>query len=454
MAQKPVIPKGTRDFGPSEMHKRDYIFSVLRNIFQFYGFDPLETPAMENLSTLSGKYGSEGDRLLFKILDSGNYLKGVDSFSDRDYLSLLPQISSKGLRYDLTVPFARYVSQHQHSIRFPFKRYQIQPVWRADRPQRGRYREFYQCDVDVIGMDALFNEAELLKIIDEVFIRLGLSITIKINHRKILQGITEVAHAGEHFRAITVAIDKLDKVGLEGVLKEMKESGVPEKSIDIIKPMLLTEGSLTEKMSRITDALAGSEKGMQGVKELEELNQKVSLLEVEAPVWFDLTLARGLDYYTGTIIEVVANEYKMGSICGGGRYDDLTGVFGLKGVSGVGVSFGAERIYDLMEENQLFPENLDVTVKVMLINFGGEEETAAIKALVEMRKNGVRAELYPKPVKLKKQMSYANTRKIPHVAILGKDEMERNQITIKNMQEGTQETLALEEAIKKLHKQA
>lgn len=450
MAQRPGIPKGTRDFSPEEMQKRNYIFSALKEIFELYGFEPLETPAMENLSTLTGKYGEEGDRLLFKILNSGDFLGKVQEPEKETSSSMVRKIAEKGLRYDLTVPFARYVVQKQHELNFPFKRYQIQPVWRADRPQKGRYREFYQCDADVIGMDSPFSEAELIKMIDEVFQKLGMEVRIKINSRKILYGIAEATGAAEHFNTITVAMDKLDKTGIEQVAGEMKANYVPEEIIDKLKPVLMFRGSFQEKIRFLKDLVVRSQTGMQGVEELERIIEKTELLAVQPEVELDLTLARGLDYYTGAIIEVVASDARMGSICGGGRYDDLTGVFGLKGVSGVGISFGAERIYDVMEELDLFPRNIGQSVKVMLVNFGEEEEKECVKILRKLREQRIPSEMFPKPAKMKKQMNFANAKNIPWVILMGKEEIEQQKVSLKNMHTGEQKRLSVEAAIREI----
>ncbi len=450
MAQKPSIPKGTRDFGPAEMHKRNYIFGIIRQVYEIYGFQPLETPAMENLSTLTGKYGEEGDRLLFKILNSGDYLKKVKDPASETASSMAPKIAEKGLRYDLTVPFARYVVQHQHEIGFPFKRYQLQPVWRADRPQKGRYREFYQCDADVIGMDSLFSEAELMKIMDEVFRRLGINITIKINNRKILSGIAEAIGAADHFKTITIAIDKLDKTGIDRVLEEMRSNGVPESAIQQLKPVLMFRGDMNESIDFLKSFVTGSENGLKGVEELEEIFAKAELLDIKSEVELDLTLARGLDYYTGAIFEVVANDVQMGSICGGGRYDDLTGIFGLRDVSGVGISFGAERIYDVMEELKLFPEGTEQSIKVLLVNFGEKEERECIRIIQQLRAAGIKSELFPKAAKMKKQMNFANSNNIPYVILLGEEEIKNRQLTLKNMESGEQNKVTVEQAIAEL----
>lgn len=447
MAQKPSIPKGTRDFSPAEMHKRNYIFDTIKEVYQLYGFQPLETPAMENLSTLTGKYGEEGDRLLFKILNSGDFLKKVKEPAKETASSMVPKIAEKGLRYDLTVPFARYVVQHQHEISFPFKRYQLQPVWRADRPQKGRYREFYQCDADVIGMDALFSEAELMKIIDEVFQRLKVNVTIKINNRKILNGIAEAIGAAEHFKTITVAIDKLEKIGIDKVLDEVHNNGVPQEATQKLKPVLMFKGGMDDTMDFLKAFVSDSSTGLKGVEELQEVFEKASLMDIKSRVELDLTLARGLDYYTGAIFEVAANDVEMGSICGGGRYDDLTGIFGLKDVSGVGISFGAERIYDVMEELNLFPEGTGQSIKVMLVNFGEKEELECIRIIQKLRAAGIKSELFPKAAKMKKQMNFANSNNIPYVILLGEEEIKKQQLTLKNMKSGEQSKMTVDQAI-------
>lgn len=450
MAQKTSIPKGTRDFGPEIMHKRNYIFNTIREVYQLYGFQPLETPAMENLSTLTGKYGEEGDQLLFKILNSGDYLKKSDNLAKETSSSLTSKIAEKGLRYDLTVPFARYIAQHQHEISFPFKRYQIQPVWRADRPQKGRYREFYQCDADVIGMNALFSEAELIKIIDEVFQRLNIKVTIKINNRKILYGIAESIGAPEHFKTLTVVIDKLEKIGIEKVFEELKENGVPEEACQKLKPVLMFNGSLADKTDFLKSFLTDSETGLKGIDESEEVFRKASLMDIQSSMELDLTLARGLDYYTGAIFEVITTELEMGSICGGGRYDDLTGVFGLKNVSGVGISFGAERIFDVMEELKRFPPGSEQAIKVMVVNFGEEAEEEGIKIVQKLRANAIKSEFFPKPAKMKKQMNFANSNNIPYVIMAGEEELKSQKLTLKNMETGEQQKMSFEDIIDQL----
>jgi histidyl-tRNA synthetase len=445
MAQKPSIPKGTRDFSPAEMLRRNYIFGTIRKIFSLYGYLPIETPAMENLSTLLGKYGEEGDRLIFRILNSGNFLAEVptSAVAAGDTSSVTQHISEKGLRYDLTVPFARFVVQHRDEITFPFRRYQVQPVWRADKPQKGRYREFFQCDVDVIGSDSLLNEAELVRIIDRIFTELGISIIIKINNRKILAGIAEIAGAGERITDITVAIDKLEKIGRDGVRQELLQRGIAPEVIARLEPVIELTGSTDEKLHELKKVMAGSAAGLKGVEEMEELNRYLALEAVGATVELDLSLARGLNYYTGTIIEVKAADLPFGSICGGGRYDDLTGIFGMPGVSGVGVSFGADRIYDVMLQLNLFPEQTGSSTEVLVINFGGEELPSLIKMAGEMRDAGIATELYPDPVKLKKQFSYADSCRIPLVVIAGSNEIAAGQATVKNMKTGEQTAVSL-----------
>lgn len=434
MAQKPSIPKGTRDFSPVEMMRRNYLFDTIRQVFRTYGFAPLETPSMENLSTLLGKYGDEGDKLLFKILNSGDYAAGLSDEEVRQ----ASKICEKGLRYDLTVPFARYVVQHQGELAFPFKRYQIQPVWRADRPQKGRYREFYQCDVDVIGTRSLLCEVELVEIVAEVFRRLGIRVALKMNNRKILYGIAEtIAHA-DKMTDITVAIDKLDKIGLENVKAELLERGLTPEAVDRLQPILELTGDNEAKINRLRTILSASETGLKGVEEIETVLGYVRRLGVELPVELDLSLARGLNYYTGAIFEVKALDYAIGSISGGGRYDDLTGIFGLPNLSGVGISFGADRIYDVMAGLGLFPEEVDCSTRVLFVNLGPAEEAAALPLLKQLRQAGIAAEIYPEAGKMKKQMEYANRRGIPCVAILGSQELESGAVTLKDMRTGEQ----------------
>ena len=454
MAQKPSIPKGTRDFSPIEMARRNYIFDTIREVFKLYGFKQIETPAMENLSTLMGKYGEEGDKLLFKILNSGDFLRGADKalVENDDYVHLTSQICEKGLRYDLTVPFARYVVQHRNELQFPFKRFQIQPVWRADRPQKGRYREFYQCDADVVGSDSLVNEIELLQLVDEVFSRLKINITIKLNNRKVLAGIAELIGAPEKIIDITVAIDKIDKIGIENVNAELRERGLSEEAIATLQPILAIDGTISQRLEQLESLLATSEVGALGVKELREVVAGVEALGLRATLDLDVSLARGLNYYTGTIIEVKAQDVQIGSITGGGRYDNLTGVFGLNGVSGVGISFGADRIYDVLNTLDLYPEEAKDSTRVMFTNFGVAEAAASMKMLKELRNAGVAAEIYPDASKMKKQMGYADNLAIPFVAIVGETEMEQNKMMLKNMTTGEQSLVSVEEAIEILKK--
>lgn len=452
MAQKPSIPKGTRDFSPVEMVKRNYIFDTIKEVFQLYGFMPIETPSMENLSTLMGKYGEEGDKLLFKVLNSGDFLSKIneDQIREKNSVKLTTNISEKGLRYDLTVPFARYVVQHRNEIDFPFKRYQIQPVWRADRPQKGRYREFFQCDVDVIGSNSLLNEVELIQIVDQVYQRLQLNVVVKLNNRKILAGIAEIIGEAEKIIDITVAIDKLDKIGLENVNIELVEKGIPQEAIDILQPIILLSGTNAEKLAKLKDLLATSEIGMKGIEELEIVFNYLSKLDVKTDVELDLTLARGLNYYTGAIFEVKSKDMEFGSITGGGRYDDLTGIFGLKDVSGVGISFGADRIYDVLEQMNKFPSNTGITTKVLFINFGEKEEAFCLPVLAKLRAKGINAEIYPGSAKMKKQMTYANNKNIPYVILVGESEIEEGVLSLKNMESGEQEKLTPEQLIEKL----
>ncbi|MFO8235296.1 MAG: histidine--tRNA ligase [Bacteroidales bacterium] len=450
---KPSIPKGTRDFTPGTMVKRDYIFDSIKVVFKKYGYQPLETPSMENISTLTGKYGEEGDKLLFRILNSGNYLSQVteEELYSKELNTLTPKISDKGLRYDLTVPFARFVVQHRGEITFPFKRYQIQPVWRADKPQKGRYREFYQCDVDVIGSDSLLNEVELIKIIDEVFTVLNLKVTIKINNRKVLKGLADYLNNSDKFMDITIAIDKLEKIGVEGVKKELVQRGINETIVEKIDPFLrLGADNYSGTKQSLKDIFSGIEDGEKGIEETEEIFDYLESLELNNEVEFDPKLARGLDYYTGTIFEVKAKETEIGSICGGGRYDDLTGVFGLKDVSGVGISFGAERIFDVMEKLGKFPEHMQSLTEVLFVNFGKEEVKHALKYIQILRNSGIPAELYPDNAKMKKQFSYANSLNVRYVAIVGQDEIKSGVITLKDMDSGEQEELTVDGLVKKL----
>ena len=455
MAQKPSIPKGTRDFGPVEMARRNYIFDTIRSVFRLYGYSPIETPAMENLSTLMGKYGEEGDKLLFKILNSGDYLRGIDTASlseGGDYVKLTPKISEKGLRYDLTVPFARFVVQHRNELQMPFKRFQIQPVWRADRPQKGRYREFYQCDADVVGSDSLINEIELLQLIDDVFTRLGIRITIKLNNRKVLSGIAELIGAPEKITDITVAIDKIDKIGIDAVNAELLERGISQEAIATLQPIITMQGTTAERLARLGEVLASSETGLKGVEELKEVIAGSESLGLNAELELDVSLARGLNYYTGTIIEVKARDVAIGSITGGGRYDNLTGVFGMPGLSGVGISFGADRIYDVLNTLDLYPADATTGTQVMFTNFGPAEAAAAMKMLKEMRAAGIRAEIYPDYAKMKKQMGRADALHIPFVAIVGESEVAENKLTLKNMTTGNQQLLSVSEAIAEILK--
>jgi histidyl-tRNA synthetase len=452
MADKASIPKGTRDFSPLEMARRNYIFDRIRSIFRVHGFLPIETPAMEHLSTLMGKYGEEGDKLLFKILNSGDFKAKLspEDLSAAPAGKLATMISEKGLRYDLTVPFARYVVQHRNDIAFPFKRYQIQPVWRADRPQRGRYREFYQCDVDVIGSNSLLNEYELIQIIDEVFAALGLKVVIKLNNRKVLAGCAEVVGAPDQMIDITVAIDKLEKIGLEKVMAELEQKGLSPDSIGKLEPLLKMGGTTVEKLRFLEGFLEGSETGMAGVEEIRTLLAYLETDPVASELELDLTLARGLNYYTGSILEVKSAEASMGSICGGGRYDDLTGIFGLEGVSGVGVSFGADRIYDVLLQLERFPEQSEIDTQLLFVNFGEAEVRHIIPILGQLRKSGISTELYPDTAKMKKQMNYANKRKIPYVALVGEQEIKDGLITLKEMESGKQERLTPEQLAERL----
>ena len=430
MAQKPSIPKGTRDFGQLEMARRNYIFDTIKSVFSLYGFQQIETPAMENIGTLMGKYGEEGDKLLFRIQNSG------------EKASLAPE---KGLRYDLTVPFARYVVQHREELSFPFKRFQIQPVWRADRPQKGRYREFYQCDVDVIGSDSLLGELELIQIVEEVYRRLGIRVCLHINNRKILAGIAEVIGAPDKIVDITVAIDKLDKIGVEAVNNELKERGLSDEQVEALQPILNLNGSTLEKLTALKTILASSEIGLKGVAEMETIFDELEIVNCTLSIELDLCLARGLNYYTGAIFEVKALDAQIGSITGGGRYDNLTGIFGLPGVSGVGISFGADRIYDVLTELDLFPKELQSTTQVLFATFGQDELRYALRWATELRANNIAVEVYPEPTKMKKQMSYADDKKIPYVAIVGSNEMDTNTVMLKNMASGEQQQVTLEQ---------
>jgi len=452
MANKPSIPKGTRDFSPLEMARRNHIFDAIRRIFKVHGFLPIETPAMENLSSLMGKYGEEGDKLLFKILNSGDFkaLLSPEELSQTPAGKLGTLISGKGLRYDLTVPFARFVVQHRSELTFPFKRYQIQPVWRADRPQRGRYREFFQCDADVIGSTSLLNEFELIQIIDDVFAALGLKVVIKLNNRKVLAGIAEVIGAPERMTDITVAIDKLEKIGKEGVMAELEQKGLSQEAIKRLDPLLHMEGSTQEKLDFLEKYLKASEIGKEGLGELGRLLDYVETDPVGADLEFDLTLARGLNYYTGSILEVKSAEVEIGSICGGGRYDDLTGIFGQEDVSGVGISFGADRIYDVLNQLERFPKRATLDTSLLFVNFGEAEVKHILPILGSLRKSGIATELYPEQAKMKKQMTYANNREIPFVALVGEQEIQDGLITLKEMETGKQERLTPEELVKRL----
>ncbi len=450
-AQKPSVPKGTRDFSPTEMVKRNFIFDTIKTVFKRFGYLPIETPAMENLSSLLGKYGDEGDKLLFKILNSGDYLSKVKTnLTEAESSKLALEICEKGLRYDLTVPFARFVVQHLSELTFPFKRYQIQPVWRADRPQKGRYREFYQCDVDVIGSNSLLSEVELIQIIDQVFQKLSVNALIKINNRKILQGIAEMIGQADKFMDITIAIDKLDKIGLDKVKEELSLKGIGDSSIDKLKPIFELSGSNHNKLESLKLVLQNSETGLKGVEEVETVLNYFEILPLNTELELDLTLARGLNYYTGAIFEVKAKDVQIGSICGGGRYDDLTGVFGLKDVSGVGVSFGADRIYDVMEQLNIFPQEIVASTKIMFVNFGEKEEKFCLPLVQKLRDKEINAEIFPESAKMKKQMTYANNKNIPYVVLVGENEMQKGVLTVKNMQTGDQSEMTFEDLIKKL----
>ncbi len=452
MAQKPSIPKGTRDFGPVEMARRNYIFDTIRSVYALYGFQQIETPAMENLSTLMGKYGEEGDKLLFKILNSGDFMRDVTEENIRQDSTnrLATRLCEKGLRYDLTVPFARYVVQHREELTLPFRRFQIQPVWRADRPQKGRYREFYQCDADVVGSDSLLNEVELMQMVDTVFSRFGMRVCIKINNRKILTGIAEIIGEAERIVDITVAIDKFDKIGLDNVNAELHEKGVSDEAIAKLQPIILLSGSNAEKLATLKTVLAGSETGLKGVEETEFILQTLAGLNLKNEMELDLTLARGLNYYTGAIFEVKALDVQIGSITGGGRYDNLTGVFGLPGVSGVGISFGADRIFDVLNQLDLYPKEAVGDTQLLFINFGEKEATFAMQTLLKVRAAGIRAELFPDACKMKKQMSYANAHNIPFVALVGENELAEGKVTLKNMITGEQQLVSPTELMEEL----
>ena len=448
---KPSIPKGTRDFSSDEMTKRNYIFNTIKEVYALYGFQQIETPAMENLSTLMGKYGEEGDKLLFKIQNSGDYFKGItdEELLSRNASKLASRFCEKGLRYDLTVPFARYVVQHRDELTMPFKRYQIQPVWRADRPQKGRYREFYQCDADIVGSTSLLNEVELMQIIDTVFSKFGVRVCIKLNNRKILSGIAEIIGQADKIVEITVAIDKIDKIGLDNVNAELAENGLPADAIEKLQPIINLSGTNTDKLATMKEVLKESDTGLQGVEECEYILSK--LTDLNNAVELDLTLARGLNYYTGSIFEVKALDVEIGSITGGGRYDNLTGIFGMPGVSGVGISFGADRIFDVLNQLDLYPKEAMIRTKVLFVNFGESEADYCLKVLQEVRSAGISAEIYPDSVKMKKQMSYANAKQIPYVALVGETEMASGQITLKNMDTGEQKLLTIHDLIASLY---
>ena len=449
---KPSIPKGTRDFSPIEMAKRNYIFNTIRDVYHLYGFHQIETPAMENLSTLMGKYGEEGDKLLFKIQNSGDYFRGItdEELLSRDANHLAPKFCEKGLRYDLTVPFARFVVMHREEITFPFKRYQIQPVWRADRPQKGRYREFYQCDADVVGSDSLLNEVELMQMVDTVFKRFGVRVCIKINNRKILSGIAEIIGEADRLVDITVAIDKLDKIGLDNVNAELREKGVSDEAIAKLQPIILLSGTNEEKLETLKTELAASEVGLKGVEETAYILHTLASLQLANPIELDLTLARGLNYYTGAIFEVKALDVQIGSITGGGRYDNLTGIFGMPGIYGVGISFGVDRIFDVLNQLELYPKEAVNETQLLFINFGEQEAAFAMQTLLQVRAAGIRAELFPDATKMKKQMSYANAHSIPFVALIGENELAEGKITLKNMATGEQKLVTPNELIEEL----
>ena len=449
MATKPSIPKGTRDFSPVEMAKRNYIFNTIREVFYRYSFQQIETPSMENLSTLMGKYGEEGDKLLFKIQNSGDYFSGLtdEELLSRNAAKLASKFCEKGLRYDLTVPFARYVVMHRDEITFPFKRFQIQPVWRADRPQKGRYREFYQCDADVVGSDSLLNEVELMQIVDTVFTKFGVRVCIKINNRKILTGIAEIIGEADKIVDITVAIDKLDKIGLDNVNAELASKGIPQEAIDKLQPIILLSGSNEEKIATLKNVLTASETGLKGVEESEFILKTIAGLGIQSEVELDLTLARGLNYYTGAIFEVKALDVQIGSISGGGRYDNLTGVFGMEGMSGVGISFGADRIYDVLNQLNLYPKEAVNGTQLLFVNFGEAEAAYVLPVLAQVRAAGIRAEIYPDAAKMKKQMSYANAKMVPFVAIVGENEMKEGKVMLKNMTSGEQSLVTPEELV-------
>ena len=453
MAQKPSIPKGTRDFSPMEMAKRNYIFDTIKQVYQLYGFQQIETPAMETLGTLMGKYGEEGDKLLFKVLNSGDYLSKVtpEELAERNSLRLAAKLCEKGLRYDLTVPFARYVVMHREELQLPFKRYQMQPVWRADRPQKGRYREFWQFDGDIVGSDSLLNEVELMQIIDTVFTRFGVRVQIKINNRKILTGIAEVIGAAEKIVDITVAIDKLDKIGLENVNQELREDGLSDEQIEKLQPIISLEGTNDEKLNTIAEVLATSETGLKGVEETRFILDTLKTLGLKNEIQLDLTLARGLNYYTGAIFEVKALDVQIGSITGGGRYDNLTGIFGMPGISGVGISFGVDRIFDVLNALDCYPKDATNGTQLLFINFGDKETAYCLPAVAKAREAGIRTEIFPDATKMKKQMSYANAKQIPFVALAGENEMSEGKLTLKNMESGEQSLVTIDEIIKTIN---
>lgn len=452
MAQTPSIPKGTRDYSPEVMVKRNYIFDTIKNVFKLYGYMPLETPAMENLSTLMGKYGDEGDKLLFKILNSGDFIGNIpeNELLERNSIKLTNKISEKGLRYDLTVPFARFVVQHQNELTFPFKRYQIQPVWRADRPQKGRYREFYQCDVDVVGSDSLLHEVELIQMVDEVYRRLKINVRLLINNRKVLAGIAQTIGYPEQLTDITVAIDKMDKIGLDNVNAELRDKGISEEAIIKLQPILNLSGDNTKKLEKLRTVLKDSVIGLKGIEELTTVFDYIKGLEITTDIKLDLTLARGLSYYTGAIFEVKALDVEIGSITGGGRYDDLTGIFGLKNMSGVGISFGADRIFDVMNQLNLFPKDNTTTTQILFANFGPQEEKYCLSLLKQLRAAGINAEIYPEAAKMKKQMTYADKKGIPFVALVGENEIQEGTVSLKNMVTGEQENIKTEKLAEKL----
>lgn len=452
---KPSIPKGTRDFGPNEMAKRNYIFDTIKEVYALYGFQQIETPAMETLRTLMGKYGEEGDRLLFKVLNSGDYFKGItdEELQERNTLYLQTKLCEKGLRYDLTVPFARYVVMHREELQMPFKRYQIQPVWRADRPQKGRYREFYQCDADIVGSDSLLNEVELMQIVDTVFQKFGVNVQIKINNRKILTGIAEVIGESEKIIDITVAIDKLDKIGIDNVNEELRNAGIAEDAVARLQPIIAFQGSNNEKLDTIAEVLKTSETGLKGVEESRFILNTLQAVGLHNEIQLDLTLARGLNYYTGAIFEVKSLDTPMGSITGGGRYDNLTGIFGMPGLSGVGISFGADRIYDVLNTLDLYPKDAVATTQLLFINFGDKETAYCMPLVAKARAAGIRTEIYPDKAKMKKQMTYANTKNIAYVALAGDNEMAEGKVTLKNMATGEQLLLTADELIETVNKQ-